>query len=159
MSITIPIHVNWKTMLRAKLTSAARPSRLLAMAMAVVGIGVLAATFFETSLISGFAGAFVGFSLFRLSVMLLAGALDKSARRFNGALTLNADGLRFAKTDGSSESHPWSWVLDVKDQPSAFGFRLDERGGRMWLFLAKRGLEQRGQMAALRELLSRVDQL
>jgi hypothetical protein len=159
MNIVVPIHVDWKTMLRGKLAGAMRPSRLLAMAVAVVGIGVFASTFLEASLTSGLVGAFTGFTLFRLSVMLLAGALDKSARRFNGALTLNADGLAFAKTDGSSEVHPWSWVLDVKDQPAAFALRLDERGGRMWLFLTKRGLEQRGQTDALRDLLGNVGRL
>jgi hypothetical protein len=53
MNIVVPIHVDWKTMLRGKLAGAMRPSRLLAMAVAVVGIGVFASTFLEASLTSG----------------------------------------------------------------------------------------------------------
>ncbi len=157
MSIVVPIHVNYQTMLRGKLAGAMRPSRLLTMALAVAGIGLLATTFFETTLMAGLVGAFIGFSLLRLSVMMLAGALDKSARRFNGLVTLSADGLAFAKADGTTEAHPWSWVLDVKEQPGSFDFRLNERGGRMWLFVTKRGLQERGQTDALRELLTSVD--
>ncbi len=158
VKITVPIHVTTVSMLKAKLVSAMRPSRLALMAVAAVGMGVGAAQFWAVELWLALVGALSAIMALRLFGMGVAGLVGRGGRRFNGLLTVRLDGLALARAEDDVEVHPWSWVIDVTERADVFVLQLDERGGRVWVFLSKDRLEA-APLGALRELFQTAGKL
>ncbi len=151
-AVTVRLQVTWATMMMAKARGAMRPSRLLLMAFVVIALGTVLATEEGVPLLSAVGRVFVLLFVVRFAVMAVSSALDRWARRYDGAmLTVATDGLTIAFADGEPERHEWDWVLAVKRDGEGHVLQTRDRGGRAWLFLSGAGLnaEQRSRLSAL----------
>lgn len=142
--VAIPIRVDWRTMMKAKLANGSRMSRLVLFVFASCALGTAVAREYGLSLFKASALVLGALVIFRLLAMGISAALDKGARRFNGTLILRDDGLELKRHDGVSETHPWDWVLSAQTRGDVLGLRLNERGGRFWAFFSLERLTERG---------------
>ncbi|MEZ4322066.1 MAG: hypothetical protein R3F61_31630 [Myxococcota bacterium] len=150
-SVRVPLRVTWGWMVLAKVRNAVRPSRV-ALHLAAVGMLSLVLVGPMGRSVVGTAGlVFVALTALRLGVIALSAALDRDARRFDGAvLVFGGDGLVIELPNGTVERRDWSWLLEVRETGVGFELRTAERGGRFWLFLSR---DRLGEGGGLRERL------
>lgn len=144
-SVTIPVRLDWQTMMRAKLANSVRPSRLLLFVFASCSIGSVVGAQQNRSLLATSLTLMGVLIAVRVTVMGLSAAFDRGPRRrFNGTLTLRDDGLELKPHDGAAEDHPWSWVLAADLRGNDLRLQLAERGGRFWAFFSLQRLAAAG---------------
>lgn len=152
--VSIPIRVDWGTMMAAKVANALRPSRLVLFLFSTCGLGTGGALLYGQPILGSIGATLGAVALLRLGVMAASSALDTSARRrFTGTLTMGPDGVELARPDGTSEKHPWSWILAARIDGERLKLRLDVRGGRAWVFLSLARLADRNSVEQVRALL------
>jgi hypothetical protein len=135
--VTVPVRVDWWTMMGAKVGNATRPSRLALLAFASCALGAGVGTRNGTSISESSLYVLGIVVAVRLALMAASSALDAGARRrFTGALTFSADGVVLTPTAGDPETHAWSWVLGARLKRDRLAVRLAERGGRVLLRLS-----------------------
>ena len=131
--VSIPIRVDWQTMMTAKLANSLRMSRLLLFVFASCGLGTAVGVDHDLSILKTSLLVMGALIVIRLLVMGVSAAHDQvPRRRFNGTLTLRDEGLELKRHDGISETHPWDWVLSAERRGDVLRLRLNERGGRFW---------------------------
>lgn len=157
-AVSIPIRVDWSSMVSGKVWNALRPSRLLLFVLASCGLGTGVALNANRSIVGSTVAMMGAIVLVRLVVIATSSALDREARRrFTGVLTLTREGLELKPSDGTAEVHPWSWVLSARTNGRVVRLQLDERAGRAWVSLsrlANRGIAEqvRAQLRAAGKL-------
>jgi hypothetical protein len=143
--VSIPIRVDWWTMMTGKLATSLRPSRLFLFGLASCGVGTAVAAEHHRSILGTSVLVAGALAVVRLVVMSVASALDHGPRRrFNGTLTLRDEGLELTSAAGTSETHPWSWILSAEKRSDVLRLQLDERGGRFWTRFSLQRLRERG---------------
>ena len=154
--VSIPIRVDWRTMMTAKLANSLQMSRLLLFVFGSCCLGVGVPVIHNLPILTTSVIVMGALIAIRLLAMGVSAALDRGARRrFNGTLTLRDEGLELKSHDGVSETHTWDWVLSAQLKQGVLALRLNERGGRLRTFLPLERLAERavveGVLAHLRK--------
>lgn len=134
--IVVPVRVTWTSMMLAKLTRAASPLRLAVFVGSMVAVAWGVAIITHSDLLAALAWVVPITLGLRVGIMSLSSWLDRAAaRRYSGLLTFASDHVRIAREDGTSDRLEWDWVLEARRVGHTLALRVDERGGRAFVFV------------------------